>query len=37
MGMAQTVTEKVTKRMRARITEGLSRLRLGDGRVVGER
>ncbi len=30
-------TDALTKRMRARITEGASRLRVGDGRVVGER
>ncbi len=30
-------TDALTKRIRARITEGASRLRVGDGRVVGER
>lgn len=29
--------EPVTARMRARMTDGASRLRLGDGLVVGER
>jgi len=33
----QMATETVTKRLRARITEGASRLRVGEGRVVGER
>jgi hypothetical protein len=32
-----TIHEPVTARMRARITDGASRLRLGDGRVVEER
>jgi hypothetical protein len=32
-----TIHEPVTARMRARITDGASRLRVGDGRVVGER
>ena len=31
------VTDAVTTRMRARMTDGASRERLGDGRVVGER
>ena len=31
------VTETVTKRTRARITEGASRERVGEGRVNGER
>lgn len=31
------MTERTTKRMRARMTTGLSRERVGDGRVVGER
>ena len=30
-------TDAVTKRMRARMTEGASRERVGDGRVVEER
>ena len=30
-------TEAETKRMRARMTEGASRERVGDGRVVEER
>ena len=30
-------TDVVTKRMRARMTEGVSRQRVGDGRVVDER
>ena len=33
----QMETEAVTKRMRARMTEGASRERVGDGRVVEER
>ena len=33
----ETVTEALTRRIRARITDGASRERLGDGRVVGER
>jgi hypothetical protein len=33
----QMKTEMVTKRVRARITEGASRLRVGDGRVLEER
>lgn len=32
-----TIHDPVTARIRARITDGASRLRLGDGRVVGER
>ena len=35
--IADAVTEKVTRRIRARITEGASRERLGDGRVDLER
>ena len=37
MRREQTQTEAVTKRMRARMTEGASRERVGDGRVVEER
>lgn len=32
-----SVLERVTRRMRARITEGASRERVGEGRVVGWR
>ena len=35
--MAQMETERLTKRMRARMTVGASRLRVGEGRVVEER
>jgi hypothetical protein len=33
----QTIQEPVTVRIRARMTDGASRLRLGEGRVYGER
>ena len=33
----QMKTDAVTKRMRARMTEGASRERVGDGRVLEER
>lgn len=36
MIMEHSETDRATKRMRARITEGASRLRVGEGRVVGE-
>lgn len=37
VAMVDSATEMETKRMRARITEGASRDKVGDGRVVGER
>ena len=35
--MAQTIVEKVTARVLARIDEGASRVRVGDGRVADDR
>ena len=37
VAIEESMTETVTTRMRARITDGASRERLGEGRVVGER
>jgi hypothetical protein len=35
--MAQTIVEKVTARVLARIDEGASRVRAGDGRVADDK
>lgn len=35
--MAQTKVEDVTARVRARMDEGASRVRVGDGRVADDR